>query len=120
MKELAKNAGLEKYAREQKAFIDVITSSELPEYLKEHGDKLEKLKEKYNQMNDKLARGAVPTLAIDNYIKEMEKLAHEVDIEQGIFDNAASKMKQLNEETKKLAEETERLGKEYSKQSQSH
>lgn len=120
MNELAKNAGLDRYARQQKAFLDVIKASELPEYLKEHGGKLEKLKDKYNKMNDRLSRGEVPVLGIDNFLKEMQQMAHEVDIEQGIFDKATGKMKQLNEETKKLAEETERLGKEYARQSQTH
>lgn len=71
-------------------------------------------------MNDSLSRGEVAVLGIDKFIKEMQQVAHEVDIEQGLFDKASSKMKQLNDETKRLAEETERLGKEYSRQSQSH
>lgn len=105
-KEITRNAQLEKYTMEQKKVLEYITSSELPEYLKEHGDKLKKLEKKYQDMNNTLAKGAVAPLAVDKFQKEMKKIADELNIETELFDTASEKLKKFNDQAKQLAEET--------------
>ena len=118
-KEVTRNANLEKYSMEQKKVLEYITSSELPEYMKEHGDKLKKLEKKYQDMNNTLANGGVAPLAVDKFQKAMQKIADELNIETELFDTASEKLKKFNEETKRLAEETEKLNREFSNQKQS-
>ena len=119
LKEVTRAAKLEKYTMEQKKIIDVMKDSELPKYISQHSDKLEKLKKKYEDMNNTLAKGAVATLAVDKFQKEMQKIADELNIEQELYDTAAEKMKKLNDEVERLAEETDKLNKEFSNQKQS-
>lgn len=105
-KEVTRNANLEKYSMEQKKVLEYITSSELPGYLKEHGDKLKQLEKKYQDMNNTLAKGAVAPLAVDKFQKAMQKIADELNIENELFDTAAEKLKKFNDQAKQLAEET--------------
>lgn len=118
-KEVTRSAQLEKYTMEQKKVLEYITSSELPEYMKEHGDKIKQLEKKYQDMNKSLAKGAVAPLAVDKFQKAMQKIADELNIENELFDTAAEKLKKFNDEAKILAEETEKLNREFSNQSQS-
>ena len=104
-KEVTRNAQLEKYTMEQKKVLEYITSSELPEYMKEHGDKLKQLEKKYEDMNNTLANGGVAPLAVDKFQKEMQKIADELNTENELFDAASEKMKKFNEQAKQLAEE---------------
>ena len=119
LKEVTRSAQLEKYTMEQKNVLEYITSSELTEYMKEHGDKLKKLEKKYQDMNNTLAKGAVASLAVDKFQKEMQKIADELKIENELFDTAAEKLKKFNDEAKRLAEETEKLNREFDNQRQS-
>ena len=116
--EVTRSAHLEKYTMEQNKVLEYLTSSELPEYMKEHGDKLKKLEKKYQDMNNTLAKGAVAPLAVDKFQKEMQKIADELKIENQLFDTAAEKLKKFNDEAKILAEETEKLNREFSNQKQ--
>ena len=118
-KEVTRSAHLEKYTMEQKKVLEYITSSELPEYLKEHGDKIKQLEKKYQDMNNTLAKGAVAPLAVDKFQKAMRKIADELNIENELFDTAAEKLKKFNDEAKILSEETEKLNREFSNQKQS-
>ena len=118
-KEVTRSAQIEKYTMEQKKVLEYITSSELPEYMKEHGDKLKKLEKKYQDMNNTLAKGAVAPLAVDKFQKEMQKIADELKIENELFDTAAEKLKKFNDEAKRLSEETEKLNREFDNQRQS-
>ena len=118
-KEVTRSAQLEKYTMEQKKVLEYITSSELPEYMKEHGDKLKKLEKKYQDMNNTLAKGAVAPLAVDKFQKEMQKISDELKIENELFDTAAEKLKKFNDEAKRLSEETEKLNREFDNQRQS-
>lgn len=56
--------------------------SELPKYISDHSKKLEKLKKKYEEMNNTLARGDVNLFGLDKFLKEMKKLSDELNIEQ--------------------------------------
>ena len=56
--------------------------SELPKYISEHSEKLEKLKKKYEDMNKTLANGDVPLFGLDKFLKQMAKLGNELNIEQ--------------------------------------
>lgn len=118
-REITENAKLEKYSMDQKKVLEYITSSELPEYMKEHGDKLKKLEKKYEDMNNTLAKGAVAPLGVDKFQKAMQKISEQLNIENELFNTASEKMKKFNEETKRLAEETEKLNREFSNQKQS-
>lgn len=42
---------------------------ELPKYISEHSEKLEKLKKKYEDMNKTLANGDVPLFGLDKFLK---------------------------------------------------
>ena len=118
-KEVTSAAQLEKYTMEQKKVLEYITSSELPEYMKEHGDKIKKLEKKYQDMNNTLANGGVAPLAVDKFQKEMQKIADELNIENELFDTASEKLKKFNDEAKRLSEEIEKLNREFDNQKQS-
>ena len=56
--------------------------SELPKYISQHSEKLEKLKKKYEEMNNTLAKGDVDLFGFDKFIKQMKKISDELNIEQ--------------------------------------
>lgn len=56
--------------------------SELPKYISQHSEKLEKLKKRYDEMNNTLARGDVNLFSLDKFLKQMSKLENELNIEQ--------------------------------------
>ena len=117
--EAKETANLDRYSSEQKGLLDGMKESELPKYISEHSKKLENLKKKYEEMNKTLANGDVPLFGLDKFLKQMGKLANELNIEQQLFDTASEKMKKLNDEVERLAEETEKLNREFSNQKQS-
>ena len=117
--EAKETANLDRYSSEQKGLLDGMKESELPKYISEHSKKLENLKKKYEEMNKTLADGDVPLFGLDKFLKQMGKLANELNIEQQLFDTASEKMKKLNDEVERLAEETDRLNREFSNQKQS-
>ena len=56
--------------------------SELPKYISQHSEKLEKLKKKYEEMNNTLSKGDVDLFGFDKFIKQMKKISDELNIEQ--------------------------------------
>ena len=117
--EAKETANIDQYSRAQKGLIDGMKESELTKYISQHSKKLENIKKKYEDMNNTLARGDVNLFSLDKFLKQMSKLANELNIEQQLFDTASEKMKKLNDEVERLAEETDKLNKEFSNQKQS-
>ena len=117
--EAKETAQFDKYSREQKGLLEGLKESELPKYISEHSKKLENLKKKYEEMNNTLAKGDVDLFGLDKFLKQMSKLANELNMEQELFDTASEKMKKLNDQVERLAEETDKLNKEFSNQKQS-
>ena len=114
-----KTAQFDKYVRESKEAIKVLSGDGLSEFVDEHRTKLDALKEKYNQINDQIASGKVGR-NIDDLKKKMSEIASEISAEQEIYDLASKKMEEAAESAKRLAEETANLNKEFEKQQQSY
>lgn len=114
-----KNAQFDKYVRQSKEAIKVLSGDGLSEFVDEHRTKLDALKEKYNQINDQIARGDVGR-NIGDLKNKMSEIAAEMSDEQEIYDLASKKMEEAAEAAKKLAEETENLNKAFEKQQQSY
>lgn len=114
-----KAAQFDKYVRESKEAIKVLSGDGLSEFVEEHRTKLDALKEKYNQINDQIARGDVGR-NIGDLKQKMAEIAAEMSAEQEIYDLSSKKMEEAAEAAKKLAEETENLNKAFEKQQQSY
>ena len=114
-----KSAQFDKYVRQSKEAIKVLSGDGLSEFVDEHRTKLDALKEKYNQINDQIASGKVGR-NIDDLKKKMAEIADEISAEQEIYDLASKKMEEAAESAKRLAEETANLNKEFEKQQQSY
>lgn len=114
-----KNASFDKYVRQSKEAIKVLSGDGLSQFVDEHRTKLDALKEKYNQINDQIASGKVGR-NIDDLKKKMAEIADEISAEQEIYDLASKKMEEAAESAKRLAEETQNLNKQFEKQQQSY
>lgn len=114
-----KAAQFDKYVRESKEAIKVLSGDGLSRFVNQHRIKLDELKEKYNQINDQIARGDVGR-NIDDLKQQMAELSAEISAEQEIYDLASKKMEEAAEAAKKLAEETENLNKAFETQQQNY
>lgn len=114
-----KAAQFDKYVRESKEAIKVLSGDGLSRFVNEHRIKLDELKEKYNQINDQIARGDVGR-NIDDLKQQMAELSAEISAEQEIYDLSSKKMEEAAEAAKQLAEETENLNKAFENQQQTY